>query len=393
LHGGENAVRSLPGGIDGTAGPRRVADVDIIMANASQPSSTFTQRALKWTIFLAATAGILYLCLLIVRPFLNVIAWSSVLVITFNPVQRWLVRKTARVSLSAFVCSVMVVVAFVIPLLFLTAVAVDQFAALGASLQQTFADKTGPMAWAPLRQAYEWLSERLGLDGAQIVAWVRQHEGELARLIAGYTLAAAQNVAGAVVSFVFIIFAMFLLFRDGDRIVAAIPDLLPFERARSEALLTRVRDVIYGSVHGVVIIAVVQGALCGGMFWILGIPSAALWGMVAVVTSVLPLVGAAGVWAPGAVYLAATGHWTRAIILAVFGAAVISTIDNFLRPRLVGGRVGLSELVMFFSLLGGLQVFGVLGIVLGPLLFAIAGAIVHVLGDPTSAPPSLRQSS
>ena len=228
------------------------------------------------------------------------------------------------------------------------------------------------------------MSDRLGLDGAEIVAWVRQNASELTRVVAGYTLAAAQNVAGAVVSFVFVIFAMFLLFRDGDRIVARIPDLLPFERARSEALLTRVRDVIYGSVYGIVVIAVVQGALCGGMFWILGIPSAALWGMVTVVTSVLPVVGAAGVWVPGAVYLAATGHWTRAIILAVFGTAVISTVDNFLRPRLVGGRVGLSELVMFFSLLGGLQVFGVLGIVLGPVLFAIAAAILDVLSDETA---------
>src|SRR6185436_21032995 len=272
------------------------------MADVSQHPSTFTQRALKWTIFLAATAVILYLCLLIVRPFLNVIAWSSVLVITFYPVHQRLVRKTGSVSLSAFVCSLMVVVAFVIPLLFLTAVAVGQFAALGASLQQMFTDQTGPMAWAPLRQAYEWLSNHLGLDAAAIVAWVRQNPGELTRVVAGYTLAAAQNVAGAVVSFVFVIFAMFLLFRDGDRIVARIPDLLPFERVRSEALLARVREVIHGSVYGVVVIAVVQGALCGAICWILGIPSAALWGMVTVVTSVLPVIGAAGVWAPGAVY-------------------------------------------------------------------------------------------
>jgi predicted PurR-regulated permease PerM len=127
------------------------------------------------------------------------------------------------------------------------------------------------------------------------------------------------------------------------------------------------------------------------MFWILGIPSAALWGMVTVVTSVLPVVGAAGVWAPGAVYLAATGHWTRAIILAVFGTGVISTVDNFLRPRLVGGRVGLSELVMFFSVLGGLQVFGVLGIVLGPVLFAIAAGILDVLSDEAAASGGRRQ--
>ncbi|MEQ1912754.1 MAG: AI-2E family transporter [Vicinamibacterales bacterium] len=354
------------------------------MSDTSQHPATFTRRVVEWAIFLAATAATLYLCLLIARPFLNVIAWSSVLVITFYPVHQRLVRKTGRVSLSAFVCSVMVVVAFVIPLLFLTAVAIDQFMALGARLQQMFTDQNGFEAWAPLGRAYEWLSDRLGVDAAQVVVWVRQNASELTRVGAGYALAAAQNVAGALMSFVFVIFAMFLLFRDGGRIVEGIPDLLPFERPRSEALLARVRDVIHGSVYGVVVIAVVQGALTGGMFWILGIPSAALWGMVTVVTSVLPVVGAAGVWVPGAVYLAATGHWTSAIILAVIGAGVISGVDNFLRPRLVGGRVGLSELVMFVSLLGGLQVFGVLGIVLGPVIFAIAGAILHVLRDDTA---------
>ena len=147
------------------------------MSEVSQHPSTFTQRALKWTIFRAATGLILYLCLLVVRPFLNVIAWSSVLVITFYPVYQRLVRKTGRVSLSAFVCSVMVVVAFVIPLLFITVVAIDQLVALGASLQQRFTPETGINAAAPLRQAYEWLSDRLGLDGASIDSW-RRHSSD-----------------------------------------------------------------------------------------------------------------------------------------------------------------------------------------------------------------------
>jgi predicted PurR-regulated permease PerM len=348
------------------------------MADVSQHPSTFTPRALKWTMFLGAIALVVYHCLLIIRPFLSVIAWSSVLVITFHPVYQRLVQKTGRVSFSAFVSSVTVAAACVVPLLFIMAVAIDQLLALGASLPQRLTDETGIMTGTPLRQAYQWLGDRLGLDGAAIGTWFRQHASEE---VAGHTLAAAQDVVGGVVSFVFVIFAMFLLFRDGDQIVARIPDLFPFERTRTEALLARARDVIYGSVYGVVVIAVVQGALCGGMFWILGIPSAALWGMVTVVTSVLPVIGTAGVWVPGAVYLAATGDWTRAIVLAVFGMAVISTVDNFLRPKLVGARVGLSELVMFFSLLGGLQVFGVLGIVLGPVLFAIAAAILDDLSN------------
>lgn len=349
-------------------------------------STTSPQRALRWGIFVAAAGFVAYLCVLILTPFLYVIAWSAVLAITFHPVHRYLVEKTGHVSLSALLCSTLVLIAFVIPLLFVTGVAVNQFLALGKSIQETFTREGGLEASGPLGRAYEWITRRLGLDAGGIVEWMTQHASELARTGAEYTLSIAASVTRAVMSFVFIIFAMFLLFRDGDRMVARIPDLLPFERSRSEAMLIRIRDVIYGGVYGVVVIALLQGTLCGGMFWLLGIPSAALWGMITVLTSVLPLVGAAAVWVPGAVYLVAIGEWPRAIVLVVWGTTVVSGVDNFLRPRLVGGRVGLSELVMFFALLGGLQVFGILGIVLGPVLFAIAASIVNVLSDTGAMP-------
>lgn len=348
------------------------------MSNGPHPRRT--ALALRWAIFLGAAALVVYLCVRILSPFFNVIAWSCVLAITFHPLHQFLVRKTGRVALSAFLASALVVVAFVIPLLVIAGLAVSQFLALGGSLERTFTE-AGVNTATPLGQAYEWLTRRLGLDSAAVAAWVMQHASELAGLVAEYTVAIAASVTGAIVSFVFIIFAMFLLFRDGDRLASRIPDLLPFERARSEALLLRIRDVVYGGVYGVVVIALIQGALCGGMFWLLGIPSAALWGMVTVLTSVLPIVGAAAVWIPGTIYLVMSGQWVQGVALVVWGVAAVSGVDNFLRPRLVGGRVGLSELATFFALLGGLQVFGILGIVLGPLLFAVAGSIVDVLTD------------
>jgi predicted PurR-regulated permease PerM len=347
-----------------------------------------TQRTLRWAIFLGAAALIVYLCLRILGQFVNVIAWASVLAITFHPLHASLVRRTDRVALSAAIASALVVIAFMIPLLFLAGVAINQLLTLGNSLQQRLSDPSTIDMTSPFGRVYEWVTRRIALDTPAIVEWVRQNASELTRVVAQYSVTIAASVTGAVMSFIFIIFAMFLLFRDGDQIVGKIPDLLPFERTRSEKLLRRVREVIHGSVYGVVVIALVQGTLCGGMFWILGIPSAALWAMVTVLTSVLPLFGAAAVWAPGAVYLGLNGEWTKAIVLAVWGGLVISSVDNFLRPRLVGGRVGLSELVMFFSVLGGLQVFGLLGIVLGPVLFAIAAAIVDVLSDRSALAPA-----
>lgn len=343
-------------------------------------------RILRWTIFLGATAVVIYLCLQILGPFLNVLAWSMVLAITFHPVHAYLVQKTGRPALSAILCSALVVVVFVVPLLFVASLAVNQFIAVGESIQRTFGGE-GVDTTTPLGQVYAWITRTFDLDASAIIEWLREHASQIAQGAAGYTVAIAASLTGAVLSFIFIVFAMFLLFRDGSRMVARIPDLLPFERSRSQYLLLRIRDVIYGGVYGVVVIALLQGALCGGMFWLLGVPSAALWGMVTVVTSVLPVFGAAIIWVPGAIYLGIVGQWTQSIILLVWGAVVISGIDNFLRPRLVGERVGLSEIVMFFALLGGLQVFGILGIVLGPVLFAIVAAIVDVLSEEPGAEP------
>jgi predicted PurR-regulated permease PerM len=157
--------------------------------------------------------------------------------------------------------------------------------------------------------------------------------------------------------------------------------LLPFEQSRSDAVFLRIRDAVHGGVYGVVVIALLQGSLCGAMMWLLGIPSAALWGMVTVIASPVPVVGTAVSWVPASLYLAATGHWPKAIIMAAWGALIVSSVDNFLRPRLVAGRANLDEFAMFLAMLGGLSAFGVVGIVLGPVIFATAAAIVEALTE------------
>jgi len=362
------------------------------MSNSPRPAATGTHRVAQWTIFLCATAAVVYVCLLILGPFVNVLAWSSVLTIAFHPAHHYLVRKTGRVSLSALISSMLVVVVIVIPLLLMTGLAVTQMLALRDYLQATFKDGFDLSTVVPVRRAYEWIAPRLGLEPPVVAAWITQHLTSLAGLIAEKTLAMAAGVTGVVASSIFTVFAMFLLFRDGNRIVAVIARLMPFEQARRDAMLLRIRDVIYASVYGVVVIAMIQGTLCGSMFWVLGIPSAALWGAVTVLTSVLPLIGAAAVWVPGVIYLLIIGHWPQAIVLGVWGTILISGVDNFLRPRLVGGRVGLSELVMFFALLGGLQAFGLVGIVMGPVFFAVAASILDMLSNEPAASAGITTS-
>ena len=351
------------------------------MAPGPAPRVLSPQRPVRWAILLGAVALIVYLCIEILGPFLNVIAWASVLAIAFYPVHERLLRRTHRPSLSAFLTSALVVVTILIPLLVVTLLVVNEVVALQGYVEWTFKEGFSQDSLAPVTAAATWMMRRVGLDPSRVVETVTQHASEIAQLAAGYAVAFAANVTGAIVSFVFIIFTIFFLFRDGERMAGRVPDFLPFERARSQAVLLRIRDVIYASVYGVLAIAAIQGVLMGLAFSVLGVPSAALWGVVTVFTSVIPLLGAGAVWGPGAVYLALTGQWVKAVVLVAWGAAVVSSVDNFLRPKLVGGRVGLSELVIFFSVLGGLQAFGVLGIVAGPVIFAIAGSLIGALSE------------
>jgi predicted PurR-regulated permease PerM len=346
----------------------------------SQAGSPGVQRALTWGIFLAAAGIVAYLCLAILRPFANVIAWSAVLAILCYPLQQRLVRRTGRVTLSAFVTSALTVLALVVPLLLLGSIAVNQGVAVGRWLQGALQTRAETMARAS--GALAQFTASVGFGETEISAWIQGHASDVSRGAEQYAVTLATGLVDGVVSSLFVIFAMFLLLRDGDRVVGAIPDLMPFERERSEALLRRIRDVVHASVYSVVVIGILQGLLCGVVFWILGIPSAALWGAVTMFASVLPVVGAFAVWGPGTAYLALTGAWPQAIILALWGTFVVSGIDNVLRPRLVAGRVGLSELSMFFALLGGLSVFGGLGVILGPVAFATIAAIVRTLREP-----------
>ncbi len=184
---------------------------------------------------------------------------------------------------------------------------------------------------------------------------------------------------------------MYYLFRDGERIRAALRDALPLETSQAHEIFLRTRDVISASIYGVLVIAAIQGALGGLAFWVLGLPSPLVWGVVMMFMSLIPVLGSFIVWIPAAIYLLATGEIWQGVVLIVWGALVIGSVDNFLRPKLVGEKTRLHELLIFFSVLGGLQVFGVLGLVLGPVVVAVALALLDVFRQAERTPRQSRQ--
>jgi predicted PurR-regulated permease PerM len=180
---------------------------------------------------------------------------------------------------------------------------------------------------------------------------------------------------------------LFYFFRDGGKIRQAAYDTVPLERVQWQDIIARTKEVVGATVYGVMAIAAIQGTLGTFIFWTLGLPSPLLWGVVMFFLSMIPMAGAFLVWMPAALYLALIGSYSKALILVAWGVLVIGAIDNVLSPKLVGQRARLHELLIFFAVLGGLQVFGVLGLVLGPVVVAMTLALIEMARQ-AGRPPS-----
>jgi predicted PurR-regulated permease PerM len=338
---------------------------------------TSTNKQIRWWALLAITLVALYLCWLMVKPFVAVLGWAAVLVIIFYPVHVRLVRWSGRPSASALLSCVLVVVMILVPTILTTIAVLREVGGAMQNLQVTIirlADPNSPGSGPALR----WLSRYVNIDQITSEEYLVQQLKGMGGSVAGQTLGLLGGLIGTIVQMFFVVFTMYYLFRDGEHIFAALRELLPLKRQDAEAIMARTRDVIGASVYGVFVIAIIQGTLGGLAFWVLGLRSALVWGVAMTLLSMIPMVGAFLIWIPAALFLAVSGAWLKAALLIVWGTLVIGTVDNLLRPKLVGSRTKLHELFVFFAVLGGLKVFGVLGLVLGPVLLAITISLIEV---------------
>ena len=340
------------------------------------------------TLALAIVLAIaLYLCWQMVQPFTNVILWAAVLAIVFYPMHRRIRARIGSPSAAAIASTVLVVVLILLPATFITIAVVRELAGAADSLQAG----VQRLSSASTLPGVGWLLEKargyVDIDAAAAQRFLAERLQAVGGMLAASTLLVVGGAVGAIVQMILVVFTLFYLFRDGDRIRRAMYDILPLERIQMHDIAGRTRDVIGATIYGVLVISAIQGTLGTLIFSILGLPSPLLWGVVMFFLSMIPMAGAFLVWVPAAIYLALTGAYVKTIILVVWGILVIGSIDNFLSPRLVGRRARLHELLIFFAVLGGLEVFGVLGVVLGPVVVAITLALIEMLRQ-AHRPPS-----
>jgi predicted PurR-regulated permease PerM len=222
--------------------------------------------------------------------------------------------------------------------------------------------------------------DRIAPYREQLLTKAGEAAGTLGRIIVGSISSTTRDTLATIVDFFMMLYAMFFFLIDGPQYLDALAKYLPLRESEQNQMLQRFVSVTRATLKGTLFIGIVQGALGGLIFAILGISGAALWGLMMTVLSVLPVVGGALVWVPAALVLIIQGTWIKAIILVVFCSLVIGSIDNLLRPRLVGHDTQMSDLLILFSTLGGLAVFGAIGFIIGPIIAALFVTVWEIFG-------------
>ena len=312
---------------------------------------------------------------LVIWPYFGAIFWSVVLAIVFAPLQdRILIRFQRRRTAAALATLAAVIAGVGIPLAVVTALVARQASALYAALTSGRIDIGASLQQAVVALPH-WVKLSLGelglSDPAAVQAKLVGSAGEAGRFIASHLVRLGADSFGFALSVGVMLYLLFFLLRDGNVLAERIDAAIPLTGEDKQSLLATFVTVIRATVKGGVVMAVIQGTLGGAVLGSLGIAAPVLWGVVFGLLSMLPAVGAGILWVPVTLYFILTGAYAKALLLTLFGSVVLTVIDNTVRPLLVGRETHLPGYLVLISTLGGVAVFGLNGVVIGPVVAAM----------------------
>lgn len=332
--------------------------------------------------FLALLAGCAYVFFRLLEPFLLPIFLAAVFCSLFFPLYERLARGLrGRRGIASFLTCLILLVGLVVPLYWVAALVVKEaisfYGVADAKVREIVAQgDAGPLG--TLRQLR--VVRLLDLDQIDWRSNVQGLVKTLGGLLSAAVAAVSSGTLKVIVTLFITLFTMFYFFLDGKALVQRIKELLPLDRRHEDAIVARFASVSRATIRGTLLIALVQGSLGGLTLWVFGVGSPVLWGVVATLLAIVPMAGAGVVLLPAAVIQMLTGHLWQGIAIAAITLVVINNIDNVLRVRLVGQEAGLHDLMVFFSTLGGIQLFGPMGFIAGPMIAALFLALVDIYG-------------
>lgn len=342
------------------------------------------QRKRSTIIFLSALSLItLWVCYLIARPFLKPVFFAVVLAIVFHPLHLRISRFIRQANLAALCSTLCALLTITIPAFLIGA-------GLRRELKSAYLSLSGgtqaenkfiPNLIQLVDKARMWLGQYVDLSHidlrAELLDRLQQLSTELLSQVAGVAGGVTSFVISAVISFL----TLFYLFRDGRALWTRLSTLIPLDPLQLEKLTTGVWHTINASMYGGLAVAAAQGLLLGMGFLLLGLPSPVLWGLTTAVVSLVPLIGSGIVWFPAAIILIINGQILKGVILMAWGAGVVGLADNVVRPLVISERMHFHPLYVLFSLLGGVQTFGLIGLFIGPVALALAQGLFTLISE------------
>ncbi|KOO13646.1 permease [Vibrio xuii] len=337
-----------------------------------------------WVLIVALLAAG-FACFLLVEPYINSIVMAFIISLLMFPIHEWLEKRLPNHhNITSLLSCIVLTFIVVVPLLFVFAAIVQQGSTFSQNVYQWVTN-------GGIQAIFEhpWVVKGLSLVNTYLPFDTIEPQ-EVAQKVAQFATSFGSNLVGIsakilgdatsfLMDFFLMLFVLFFLLRDHDKIISAMRHILPLSRSQEDKLLDEIEQVSKSAVMGSFLTAIAQGVAGGLGMWLAGFPGL-FWGTMMGFASFIPVVGTALIWIPAAIYLYVTGDTTWAIFLTVWSVAIVGSIDNLLRPLLMqgSGNAGMSTLMIFFSLLGGLHLFGLIGLIYGPLIFAITMVLFNI---------------
>jgi predicted PurR-regulated permease PerM len=366
---------------ESSVGPSFPAVVAEVHQMTERPMERKHAATVVFLVLLVAIA--LYFCYVITRPFLSPIFLAVMLAIVFHKVHIHIQARLRSRNTAALISTILVVLVFLVPAVVLGVIINRETSGLYYLLNER---STAQGGWNPylthtMERLLNWAGRHIDLSHLDLRGTILRWLEQISRYLFSWGAHVIRHFISFIADAVIAFFTLFFLFREGGAMKDHLTAVLPLTRDQVERLFTGISNSIVANVYGVLAVGAAQGALAGLGFWVLGLPSPALWGMATALFSLIPLIGSAAVWVPAAIVLIAGGHLGKGLILLAWGAGVVAQADNVVRPYVISERAKLNTLPVFFALLGGVEAFGVMGLFIGPVVLSFTLVVLEMLRE------------
>ncbi len=320
-----------------------------------------------------------YLTFQIMSPFLSAIMWAIVISIIFYPIFSFILRFVKQRLVASLLTLVVILIVLFGPFSYLAYLLTQEVLSLIEKMQSGSFDSLKTVLKHPAANTVvNKLLSLFHITEQELQKAIVDNITKIGKESVGLITSGVGNVVSVAINFVFTLLSIFFFLSDGPMFIEKIGNFMPFSKKQKEKLMQQTKDVIVSTMYGGVTVAVAQGIIGGTAFAILAIPSPVLWGVSMFMASFVPMIGTTIIWVPAAGYLLFSGFYWKGVALILIGIFAISSVDNIIRPLIMKGKMKMPTIAIFFSILGGIKLFGFIGLIMGPLVLALFVSVFEI---------------